>query len=202
MSRFAGSDTTAIAFRSVFYHLMKNPETYETLQKEIDEAANSGQLSSPVKYSEAIKLPYLCACIKEALRLHPGVQLTMARLAPAEGLDLCGEYIPAGYRVGMNSAVIHYDESVFGDDAAQFRPSRWFEDNAAAMDKMMLHFGAGTRTCIGKNISLAELHKLIPYVLRNFQLEMWEPSKTWTTRNLWFCKQEGLDVRVIPRTKP
>jgi cytochrome P450 len=180
---------------------MKNPQAYDKLQQEIDEAATNGQLSSPVKYSESIRFPYLCACIKEALRLHPGVQLTMGRLTPAEGLELCGEFIPAGFRVGMNSAVIHYDESVFGDDASQFRPSRWLEGNTAAMDKNMLHFGAGTRTCIGKNISLAELHKLIPYVLRNFKVEMWEADKTWTTRNLWFCKQEGLDVRVIARTK-
>ena len=28
---FAGSDTTAIAMRSVFYHLMKNPEVYAEL---------------------------------------------------------------------------------------------------------------------------------------------------------------------------
>lgn len=180
---------------------MKYPDAYDRLQQEIDEAAASGDLSSPVKYAEAIRLPYLCACIKEALRLHPGVQLTMARLAPAEGLELCGNYIPAGYRVGMNPAVIHFDTSVFGEDADKFRPSRWFESNAAMMDKTMLHFGAGTRTCIGKNISLAELHKLIPYVIRNFRVEMWEAEKTWTTTNLWFCKQEGLDVRVIARNK-
>ena len=197
--RFAGSDTTAIGFRTVFYHLMKYPDAYEKLLKEVDEAAMNGQLSSPVKYSEAIKLPYLCACIKEGLRLHPGVQLTMARLSPAEGLQICGHYIPAGYRIGMNSAVIHYDKSIFGEDAYQFRPERWFEDNAADMDKYMIHFGSGTRTCIGKNISIAEIHKLIPYVLKSFKFELREKDKTWTTNNLWFCKQEGLDVRVLSR---
>lgn len=180
---------------------MKYPEAYDRLQKEVDEAAVNGQLSSPVTYAEANRLPYLCACIKEALRLHPGVQLTMSRLTPVEGLELCGQYIPEGYRVGMNPAVVHYDKSVFGEDADEFRPARWLEGDAAAMDKAMLHFGAGTRTCIGKNISLAELHKLIPYVVRNFRIEMWESERTWTTRNLWFCKQEGLDVRVISRNK-
>ncbi len=37
--RFAGSDTTAIAFRAVFYFLMKNPTVYEQLMQEIDDAA-------------------------------------------------------------------------------------------------------------------------------------------------------------------
>ncbi|EXJ84620.1 hypothetical protein A1O3_05290 [Capronia epimyces CBS 606.96] len=196
---FAGSDTTAIALRSVFYHLFKNPTVYKQLVQEIDEAAERGQLSSPVKYSEAIQLPFLCACIKEALRVHPGVALTMGRTVPAEGLQLCGTYIPGGYRVGMNAAVIHYDKSIFGPDADQYRPGRWLADDAAALDKYMLHFGAGTRTCIGKNISLAELHKLVPSVLREFQLDLREKGQVWRTRNLWFNKQEGVQVRVTAR---
>ncbi|KIW60511.1 hypothetical protein PV05_00723 [Exophiala xenobiotica] len=196
---FAGSDTTAIGFRSVFYHLMKNPAVYEQVLQEIDTAAEKGELSSPVKYAEAIKLPFLCACIKEALRVHPGVALTMGRTVPAEGLELCGVYIPGGYRVGMNGAVVHYDKNIFGEDADQYRPGRWLEGDTSKMDKSMLHFGAGTRTCIGKNISLAELHKLIPYLLRNFKVEMWEQDKTWKTTNLWFHKQEGLEVRVTAR---
>lgn len=199
LPRFAGSDTTGIGLRSVFYHLMKNPTVYKQLMEEIDEATKQGQLSSPVKYSEALKLPFLCACIKEALRIHPGVGLTMARTVPAEGLELCGKYIPGGYRVGMNAAVIHHDKSIFGPDAGEYRPGRWLEDNAANMDKYLLHFGAGTRTCIGKNISLAELHKLVPAVLRDFHLDMWEEGKTWKTRNLWFNKQDGVEVRVTPR---
>lgn len=198
-SRFAGSDTTAIGFRSVLYHLMKTPEAYKQLLEELDDAAERGELSSPVKYAEAIKLPYLCACIKEALRVHPGVALTMARIVPLEGLELCGTYIPAGYRVGMNGAVIHYDKSVFGDDADQYRPGRWLEGDISKMDKCMLHFGAGTRTCIGKNISIAEIHKLIPYLLKTFHVELWEPEKTWKTTNSWFNKQEGLEVRVTAR---
>ena len=165
---------------------MKNPRVYEDLMQEINQAAEKGQLSSPVKYSGAVKLPLLCACIKEALRVHPSVALTMGRVVPAEGLELCGKYIPAGYWVGMNGAVVHFDKSVFGPDADEHRPRRWLEGNAATLDKYMLHFGAGTRTCIGKNISLAELHKLIPSCLRNFKLEMWEDGKTWKTRNLWF----------------
>lgn len=72
---FAGSDTTAIAFRSLFYHLMHNPEAYRKLEAEVDQAVNEGRLSMPPTYKEASQLPYLCACIKEALRIHPGAQL-------------------------------------------------------------------------------------------------------------------------------
>lgn len=196
---FAGSDTTAIAFRSLFYHLIKNGGIYKRLQDEIDHGFGSGQLKSPVKFSEAIKLDFLSACIKEALRVHPGVQLTMSRVVPAEGLELCGMFIPGGYWVGMNPAVVHFDESIFGRHADEFRPARWLGPDAAMMDRHMLHFGYGSRTCIGKNISLAELHKLTPEVLRRFELGLADKNSTWKTRNLWFCKQENVIVRLRKR---
>ncbi|KAI7774611.1 hypothetical protein LA080_008082 [Diaporthe eres] len=196
---FAGSDTTAIAFRSLFYHLTKNPNVYEKLQNEIDHSFSSGQLKSPVKFSEAIKLDFLSACIKEALRIHPGVQLSMGRVVPADGLELCGMFVPAGYWVGLNPAVVHFDKSIFGQDAEEFRPERWLGPDATMMDRHILSFGFGSRTCIGKNISLAELHKLTPEVLRSFELELAEKNSTWKTRNLWFCKQENVIVRLKKR---
>jgi cytochrome P450 len=135
---------------------MKNPEALATAHKEIDAAAAAGSLSSPIKYSETTtKLPYICAAIKEAMRMHPSVGLSMQRHAPEEGLELAGKFIPRGYRVGLNPAVVHYDKSVFGQDADEFKPERWLvgNDEWKAMDRNLLIFGAGTRTCIGKNVS-------------------------------------------------
>ncbi|KAI0403196.1 cytochrome P450 [Xylaria palmicola] len=120
----AGSDTTAIAFRSVFYNLMKNQDVYAALLEDIDAAVEDGRLHFPTSYAEASKLPLLCACIKEALRVHPSVQLILPRISPPEGLELCGTFVPSGYTVGVNSAVVHFDKSVFGPDADQYRPSR------------------------------------------------------------------------------
>lgn len=55
---------------------MKNPVVYAELLKEIDNATNSGKLSSPPRFREVSDLPFLCATIKEAIRLHPSVGLT------------------------------------------------------------------------------------------------------------------------------
>lgn len=151
---FAGSDTTAIALRAVFYYLMKNPQAYKDLRAKLDEATATGKLSTPPRYAEAINIPLLQATIKEAMRLHPSVGLTMPREVGPNGLELCGTYIPAGWNVGMNAAVVGYDKSIYGEDADHFRPSRWLEGDGAAMDRCSLVFGAGTRTCIGKNVSV------------------------------------------------
>lgn len=38
------------------------------------------------------------------------------------------------------------------------------------MNGDMFLFGAGSRTCIGKNISLLEIYKLVPSMLRGFEV--------------------------------
>lgn len=133
---------------------MRNTAAYEKLTAEIDTAVADGTLSIPVAYTEAAKLPYLKACINEGMRLHPSVGLTMPRSVPAGGATISGHYFPAGYRIGMNGAVVHYDKDIFGPDADSFNPERWSGRDAVAMDKAMIQFGAGPRTCIGKNVGL------------------------------------------------
>ena len=139
--------------RAVLYYLHSSPDVLQKLMDELTSAYQSGSLSIPVKYAEASKLPFLCACIKEAMRLHPSVGFTMPRMVPKGGMTVDGRFIPGGYRIGMNGAVVHYNSDIFGTDAYQYRPSRWLEGDATTMDKYMLQFGAGTRTCIGKNVS-------------------------------------------------
>ena len=150
---FAGADTTAIAINSILYHLMRNPTAYEKLTAEVDAAVADGALSTPVAYAEAVKLPYLKACINEGMRLHPSVGLTMPRFVPTGGAIISGFHFPEGYRVGINGAVVQYDKDIFGPDADNFNPDRWIEGDAVRMDKTMVQFGAGPRTCIGKNVS-------------------------------------------------
>lgn len=64
------------------------------------------------------------------------------------------------------------------------------------MDKHMLAFGAGMRTCVRKNISLRELHKLVPDVLVNFELERMERDKDWKTRDLRKWDVQGKEHEV------
>lgn len=55
----------------------------------------------------------------------------------------------------MNAMVVQFNKDVFGEDAHEFRPERWLEseEKYRAMERAMLVFGAGTRTCIGKHVS-------------------------------------------------
>lgn len=138
---------------SILGHLIRKPKAYEKLTAEIDTTFSNRLLSSPVKYNEAIKLPYLRACINEGMRLHPSVGLSMPREVPPYGVTINGYHIPEKSTVGMNPAVVQYDTDWFGTDAEQYNPDRWLGVDGEHMEKAMLHFGYGTRICLGKNVS-------------------------------------------------
>ena len=134
----AGSDTTSAAMTAILYYLMKTPSVLKRLVEEIDEATASGQLSQPrIHFNEAAKLPFLVACIKEAMRIHPSVAFLMPRYVPKGGAEVAGEYLPGGTKIGVNPGVVLHDKGVFGPDADEYNPDRWFTQNAEHMEKHM-----------------------------------------------------------------
>jgi cytochrome P450 len=174
---FAGSETTAISLAAVFYYLLRHPSCYHKLNQELDQAEQDGKIlprpDGLVTWTESQNLPYLDACIKEAFRMHPAAGLPLERVTPPQGIEICGEHIPGGTIVGCSAWVIHRRQDVFGSDVESYRPERWLEadkDQLREMNANMFHFGAGARTCIGKNISLLEVYKLVPAFLRRFEV--------------------------------
>ncbi|KAK5462864.1 hypothetical protein LTS15_002576 [Exophiala xenobiotica] len=192
----AGSDTTSISLGSVVYSLIKHPKVMRKLREEIDQGIATGHISAAITFQDAQRMPYLQAVIKEALRVHPATGLPLGRVVPKGGATLAGKFFPEGTIVGINSWVAHANRQVFGDDARSFRPERWLQDQeqVSRMDRYYMTFGLGSRTCIGKNISLMEMQKVIPQLARHFDFEL--VTKEWKTRNVWFVKQEQFECRI------
>ncbi|KAJ5521679.1 hypothetical protein N7527_005794 [Penicillium freii] len=61
-----------------------------------------------------------------------------------------------------------------------------FQDRKQRMRRATFTFGAGPRTCIGKNISLLEIYKI----------ELNYPSAEWEIVNAWLVRQKNMDVRL------
>ena len=201
----AGADTTAITLTAIFYYLLKNPTTLKKLESEILTAASAVAPSSPcISWTSAQNLPYLSAVIKEALRMHPAVGLPLERIVPPSGLTLHSTRIPAGTIIGANPWVIHRNRTIFGPDADQWRPERWIDSDEATlklMNRSSFAFGGGTRTCIGKNISLLEMYKVVPALVRKFELNLAYPEKEWKTWNRFLVFQRGVEVVVRLRDR-
>ena len=93
---FAGSDTTAISIRSIIYYLLKKPEYKRKLVEEIDTKKREGKLSTPITLEQTKQMPYLQACMYEALRCHPAVGMSLPRITPAGGIEIDNRFIPEG----------------------------------------------------------------------------------------------------------
>lgn len=214
---FAGSDTTAITLRALFYNLLRHPEDMKTLMEELWAQKEKGIFDNEeglVNWDDVRELPFLSAVIKETLRCHPAAGLTLERIVPAGGVTICGRFIPAGTIVGCNAWTVHRD-SLFGERTDEFRPQRWLDasvEQRRLMENSVFSFGAGARTCIGKNISLLEIYKLVPAVLLRFEVssssrgygetcaDISTQSLSWRThRSLGNCTMHGSSSRKVSR---
>ncbi|KAL1900637.1 hypothetical protein Sste5346_002362 [Sporothrix stenoceras] len=197
---FAGSDSTASTMQSFFWQVLHDRRIYEKLINEVDTAVADGTIppTGNVSWTEGQNLPYFQACLRESMRVRPAVGLNITRLVPPEGAELDGIFFPGGTRVAVNGWVIHRDRATFGEDADEFRPERWTEDEERArrMDRYMVQFGGGAHVCIGRNLALLEINKVLPRLLRDFRFSLVHPDRTLNAHATFFVVQEGLDVYI------
>ena len=200
---FAGSDSTASTMQSFFWHVLADPAVHRKLVAEIDEAAATGAIepTGNVTWAQGQSLVYLQACLREAMRVRPAVGLNITRLVPAEGAELDGHFFPGGTRVAVNGWVLHRDKSIFGQDADVFRPERWLgdEERFRRMDRYMFQFGGGAHVCIGRNLALLEINKVLPILLRDYRFELVHPGQELKAHSSFFVVQDGLDVYIERR---
>jgi hypothetical protein len=131
---FAGSDSTASTMQSFFWHILDSKPVYQSIVRELETAVKAGTIPATgnLSWNESQTLLYLQACLKEAMRVRPAVGLNITRLVPPEGAELDGRFFPGGTTIAANGWVLHRDKEVFGQDADDFRPERWLEDEERA----------------------------------------------------------------------
>lgn len=179
----AGSDTTVAALRMTVLYVNTAPSTLQRLLAELDAAESSGQLSKPMARDSEIRahLPYLCACVKETLRIWPPVLGLGFKEVPKGGDTLNGVFLPAGTNVGYGAWGLHRSKAVYGEDANIFRPGRWTdtknEEKITEMNRSAdLVFGYGKNGCLGKPVALMELNKAVAEVRDSEPIMCFSPT--------------------------
>ena len=153
------------------------------------------------------------AVVREALRMLPGVSLSLERYVPEGGYRFQnGEFMPQGAVMAVNPYLICRNKSVWGEDASEFRPERWLRDahggeteeqfsgRLRKMNDADLSFGAGSRICIGKSMGLMQVYKVVATIVTLYDVELVDPNRDWKVINSWFPRQEGLEVRISKRS--
>lgn len=119
-------------------------------------------------------LPYLRAVIRETLRISMANPTRLPRVVPPAGWSFGGYHFPAGTNIGCALHTLHFNPAVFPKPFA-FRPERWLDETGAAvtpeMNRDHVPFGLGTRTCIARNLAMAELYAGVSKVVLGRVLE-------------------------------
>ncbi|KAF5243964.1 hypothetical protein FAUST_2585 [Fusarium austroamericanum] len=171
----AGHETTSGTLSFAMYHLLKNPEAYNKLQKEIDEVIGR----DPVTVEHLTKLPYLSAVLRETLRISSPI--TGFGVEAIEDTFLGGKYlIKKGETVLSVLSRGHVDPVVYGPDAEKFVPERMLDDEFARLNKEFPNcwkpFGNGKRACIGRPFAWQESLLAMALLFQNFNFTQTDPN--------------------------
>jgi len=200
----AGYETTSISLTWALIELAKHPETQDKLRKNL--ARFSG--TDPTWDQLVSELPYLDATVHEVLRLHPPVPETLREAAHDDVIPLgtpvitpSGETISSvaiakGTTIFAPIRCINRSEALWGPDAKEFKPERWFEDvTVPAKDlqghRHLLTFHDGPRICLGKSFALAEFKAALSVLIRNYTFEFPDGPDT----------EIETHITIVPRPK-
>jgi cytochrome P450 len=144
----AGSETSATLLRGAFFYLLKNPDWYRKLQREIVDTFHD---ESGMTFASLSQLKVLNAVIQEAFRMHPPVPTTFPRLTTQAGAAVCGRFIPPNTSIGIAQWPAYRSSKNFRDPDL-YAPERFLRDPKYKEDARSIipPFSVGQRNCIGQ----------------------------------------------------
>lgn len=164
---------TSAALTSCLYHLAKNPGKQEILREEVLKILP--HRDSKLSPDSLNSIPYMRACLKEALRMNPVVAGTGRSLG--QDLVINGYQVPKDTSVIMGAIVLQKSEKYF-KQCDQFLPERWLKNSendlitkCPGSKFVYIPFGFGPRSCIGRRFAEMEIFVALARIMREFKLE-------------------------------
>ncbi|KAK3939376.1 Isotrichodermin C-15 hydroxylase [Diplogelasinospora grovesii] len=193
-----GSETTATLLSGVTFFLLTSPETMRKLTEEI---RGTFKREEEIDFQSVSQLPYLLACLDEALRMYPPVPIGLPRVVPRGGASICDHYVPEKTIVSIYQWALYHNETHFRDPFT-YHPERWLGDEQFAGDHRdaFQPFHIGARNCLGRNLAYIEMRLILARVLWNFDMRIADGSRDWLSKqrifNLW--EKGPLNVSLMP----
>ena len=139
-------------------------------------------------YNDLQKIPYLRAVCQEGLRMQLGGGFRIPR-TNKEPVQYKQWVIPAETPISMCPKFFHDDEEHFPDHLT-FKPERWLQSDVEELNRYFKPFGNGSRSCIGMNLALEVVYRVISNVFSQFKPE-------FSGIDAEFCQQDGM-LKVFP----
>ncbi|KAH7883400.1 cytochrome P450 [Phlebopus sp. FC_14] len=164
----ASHDTTAGAMSTLVYHLAVDRHVQAKAREEVLRVL--GPTKDPsVALIRPHFMPYLNACIHEALRINPPASVLPPRICRTD-FSLGKYHIPAGSQLMANIYAVHHRKSIWNDPGV-FRPERFLEGK-----QEWLPFSIGPRQSPGQNFAQYEMRTLAAMLLRRYEWTLPEGS--------------------------
>ncbi|KAF6830293.1 L-ornithine-N5-monooxygenase [Colletotrichum plurivorum] len=164
------TDTISCALGYSFYFLARDPNLRQRL---CDEIAPTHGKTLPGEFSVADlqKVEFLEAFINETLRMHAPAALNGPRMAPPDGVEVDGTYIPGGVTLITPLHIYHRSEK-YWRRPHEFIPERWTTRPDLIIDRRaFVPFHYGRFDCVGRRLALNVLRLTIAYTLWNYDFE-------------------------------
>jgi len=154
----AGHDTTALTLTYAWYLLAGHPSVDERLGGEV------ADLDGPLDPSDLDALDVTGRVVSESLRLYPPAWLLLRR--PTRPVTLAGYGLPADAPLLLSPWALHRSERWY-ESPTSFDPSRWRPGRGRDRPAFAyVPFGAGPRTCVGRQFALVEARVVLAEVAR------------------------------------
>ncbi|KAI0373885.1 CyP450 monooxygenase [Pilatotrama ljubarskyi] len=167
-----GSDTTFSVLQAVFVAMALHPDVQKRAQAELDAVVGPSRLPD---FGDSDQLVYVNALVKEALRWHVVVPLTIPHRTVRDD-EFHGYFIPGGTTLMANVWAILHDPEAYNDPDV-FRPERFIRDGKldhTVRDPVSFAFGFGRRKvlriCPGRYFANSSLFITIASILHVFDI--------------------------------
>ena len=168
--------------------MVTNPDTCAYVQAEI-EAALEETGSFDIDYVECEKHTAKMAVLYETLRLHPSIPKNIRRAVVDDVLPNNGPRIEPGDILLYSDWAMGRNPDIWGKDAAEFRPSRWIEEDGSFMrvSQSKAHFfSVGPRACLGSKLATYEVCQVMNVIFGKYNIQLIDmgPRKSATFANV------------------
>ncbi|XP_075975554.1 cytochrome P450 6a8-like isoform X2 [Anticarsia gemmatalis] len=171
----AGYETSATTLGLILFEMAKHPYTQEKAFKELDQYLD--EHDNILNYDCVSKLPYLEACIDEALRLYPSLP-NMTREVMEDYTFPTGLRVEKGLRIHLPIWHIQRNAAYFPEPET-FRPERFIgEEKANIRPYTYMPFGEGYRICIGLRFAKMQILAGLVTVFKSYRLELADGQPT------------------------
>ncbi|XP_066286927.1 cytochrome P450 2U1-like [Branchiostoma lanceolatum] len=194
---FAGTDTTTNTLLWSLLYMTLNPDIQNKVQEELDAVVGEGLPT----LSHRSQLPYLNACLLEAMRIRHISPLAIPH-ATTETVKVQGYDVLKGTQVLLNLYSVHMDPA-YWHDPHRFDPERFLdaEGNVINKPESFLPFSGGRRVCLGEQLARMELYLFFSTLLQSFTFKTPEGASPPSTDAVFgiTTRPHPFKLCVIPR---